>query len=146
MHDNFKRLTIWTLVLSFFIIIGAGHGIACLGLLEIVGLFHKFNIGTEDFTFSRTASYDKSLSITALFAFVGHILLVISVASKNYKIIFRTKIIGLIILWLSFYYLTHNIFDDDLSQIGFTTGLPFLIVSILLTYKILRQEFQSASG
>lgn len=56
---------------------------------------------------------------------------------------FWTKVFGLIFLWLSFFYLTHNIFNDDLSQIGFTTGLPFLIVSILLAYKILRQECQT---
>ena len=145
MNDNFKRLTIWTISLNFLIIIGAGHGIACLGLLEIVGLFHKFNIGTENFSFSLTASYDKSLSIAALFAFIGHILLIVSMTSRNYKIIFWTKAVGLIILWLSFYYLTHNLFEDDLSQISFTTGLPFLIVSIILAYKTARQEFQTVS-
>jgi hypothetical protein len=143
---NFKRLTIWTIVLSFLIIIGAGHRIACIGLLEIVGLFNKFNIGTEDFSFSLTASYDKSLSVVALFALVGHILLIISILTKNNKQLFWTKIIGLLFLWTSFYYLIHNIFGDELSQIGFFTGLPFFIVSVILAFKVVQQKYQSASG
>ena len=143
---NFKPLTIWTIVLSFLIIIGAGHGIACVGLLEIIGLFHKFNIGTEDFSFSLTASYDKSLSVVALYALVGHILLIISILTKNNKHLFWTQIIGLIFLWTSFYYLTHNIFNDELSQIGFFTGLPFFIVSVILAFKVVRQKYQSAFG
>ena len=143
---NFKRLTIWTIVLSFFIIIGAGHGIACVGLLEIVGLFHKFNIGTEDFSLSLTASYDKSLSSVALFALIGHIFLIVSILTKNIKQIFWTKTIGLFFLWASFYYLTHNISNDDLSQIGFVTGLPFFIVSIVLAFKVAKQKYQSAYG
>ncbi len=143
---NFKRLTIWTIVLSFLIIIGAGHGIACVGLLEIVGLFHKFNIGTEDFSFSLTESYDNSLSVVALFALVGHILLIISILTKNNKQLFWTQTIGLLLLWTSFYYLTHNVFNDKLSQIGLFTGLPFFTVSVMLAFKVVRQKFQSAFG
>jgi len=143
---NIKRLTIWTFVLSFFIIIGAGHGIACVGLLEIVGLFHKFNIGTEDFSLSLTASYDKSLAAVALFALVGHIFLIISILTKNYRQLFWIKIIGLLFLWTSFYYLTHNSANDNLSQIGFVTGLPFFIVSIILTFKVVKQKYQSVYG
>jgi hypothetical protein len=141
---NFKRLTIWTIILSFLIIVGAGHGIACVGLLEIVGLFHKFNIGTDDFSLSLTASYDKSLLSVALFALAGHIFLIVSILKKNIKQIIWTKIVGLFFLWTSFYYLTHNIFNDGLSQISFVTGLPFFIVSIMLTFKVAKQKHQSA--
>jgi hypothetical protein len=143
---NFKRLTIWTIVFSFFIIIGAGHGIACVGLLEIVGLFHKFNIGTENFSLSLTATYDKSLLAVALFALVGHIFLIISILTKKDNQVFWTKVIGLLFLWVSFYYLTHNTFNDELSQIGFVTGLPFLIVSMILAFRIIRQKYRSPYG
>jgi hypothetical protein len=141
---NFKQLTIWIIILSFFIIIGAGHGIACVGLLEIVGLFHKFNIGTENFSFSLTATYEKSLSAVALFALVGHILLVVSILTKNIKLIFWAKTAGLFFMWASFYYLTHNISNNNLSQISFVSGLPFFIVSIVLAFKIAKQKYQSA--
>ena len=143
---NFKRLTIWTIILSSLIIIGAGHGIGCIGLLEIVGFFNKFDIGTEDFSLSLRASYDKSLPTVALFALVGHILLLISILTKSYKKLVWTKVVGLIFLWTSFYYLTHNYFSDDLSHMGFITGIPFLIGSIILAYKVVRQTYKSTYG
>lgn len=137
---NFQRQTLWAIGLSFFIIIGAGHGIACLGLLEIVGIFHAYNIGTEDFSLSLSASYDKSLSAAALFAFVGHILLIVSLVTKTFKPHFWTTTAGLLFLWSSFYYLTHNLLIDTVAQVGFVTGLPFLIVSIILAYNLVRQR------
>jgi hypothetical protein len=144
--SRLNKLTLSTIVLSFFIIIGAGHGIGCVGLLEIVALIHKFNIGTEDFSLSFIGSYDKSLAAVGLFALVGHMLLLISIGRKAERQKFWTKVAGLIFLWTSFYYLTHNIFNDDLSQIGFVTGLPFLIVSIILAYKVVKQKLQTVYG
>ena len=143
---NSKRLPMSTIVLGRFKINAAGHGIAGVGHLEIAGLCTTLNIGTEDFSLSLIEPYDKSLSSAALFALVGHLFLIISILTKNIKKIFWTKIIGLIFLWASFYYLTHNIFNDDLSQIGFVTGLPFLIVSIMLVIKVTKQRYQSAYG
>ena len=35
---NFKELTVWIIILNFFIMIGAGHGIAPIGLFEIGGI------------------------------------------------------------------------------------------------------------
>lgn len=131
-------------MLSFFIIIGAGHGIACVGLLEIVGLLHKFDMGTEDFSLSLASSYNESISATALFAFLGHILLIISMLIKNNTLNSRIKFFGLLFLWVSFFYLTHNIFSDGLSQIGFVTGLPFFIVSIYFAYKLGVKKSQSS--
>ncbi len=32
---RFKSLTIWTIVLNLFILVGAGHGLLCIGLLEV---------------------------------------------------------------------------------------------------------------
>jgi hypothetical protein len=141
---HFKRQTFWTIGLSFFIIIGVGHGIICLGLLAIVGLFYGFNINTEDFSLSLLASYDKSLMAAALFALAGHILLILSLVTKISKTYFWTKITGLLLLWVSFYYLTHNLQVDTAAQMSFVTGLPFLIVSIVLAYNITRQKTQSA--
>jgi hypothetical protein len=141
---NFKGLTIWTIVLSFFIIIGAGHGIGCIGLIEIAAIvspFTKSNIWTDKFSLSLTADYDNSLLASALFTLIGHILLIVSLLVKNVKIRFWTKVSGLLSLWLSFYYLTHNLLHDGLSQFSFVTGLPFLIGSLLLAYGIVRQKF-----
>jgi hypothetical protein len=138
--EKYKSLTIWTIVLSFLIIIGIGHGIAFIGLLEIGGLFNWFRIGTEYFSLSLSASYDKSLAAAAIFAFGGHILLIRSLLEKRYTFIFWTKISALLFLWTSFLYLSHNIFNDNASEIGFFTGIPFFVCSIILAYKIIREN------
>jgi hypothetical protein len=140
---NFKSLTVWTIVLNFFIIVGAGHGMLCIGLLEIfsiVGVMTGHNINDDYFSLSLTVSYDKSLGAVALFSLVGQMLLIISFFIKGQKY-FWTKLLGLFFLWIGFYYLTHNIFNDSLSQVGFFVGIPFLISSGLLTYKMTK-EFQ----
>ncbi len=141
--EKLQRLTIWTIILNCFIIVGAGHGIGCIGLLEIIGLFNKFDIGTEDFSLSFSASYDKSLSAISLFALIGHIALLISVLASKVKICIWTKIIGLLFLWVSFFYLIHNAFSDNASLIGFISGIPFISISIILAIKVLKQKFHS---
>lgn len=140
---NFRTLTIWTIALSSLIIIGAGHGIACVGLLEIAGLFYKFGIGTENFSLSPMASYDNSLGAVAIFSLVGHISLVISIVTKKYSTMFRAKIVGLIFLWISFYYLTHSVFYDSLALLSLVTGIPFLVNSLILIRNIARQKSES---
>lgn len=130
-----KTITIWTIALSVFIIIGAGHGIACIGLLEIGLPFVNRSI-FEDSSFSLTASYDKSLLAAAIFMLGGHILLIFSILKKNGSYTF-VKVSGLFLLWIAFYFLAHNFYNDNVSELSFLTGIPFLICSILLIYKLL---------
>jgi hypothetical protein len=66
---NFKSLTIWTIALSFFILIGAGHGIGCIGLIELFWLQAGFGINSEDFSLSLAASY-KSLGALTLLSLI----------------------------------------------------------------------------
>jgi hypothetical protein len=139
---NFKSWTIWTITLNFFILIGAGHGLACIGLIELAGLFYGYRLGENPLSFSLTNSYEKSMGVSALFSLIGQIFLLLSLLLKKYNTIFWTRIIGLVLLWVGFYYLTHNFSDDPASQLGFFTGLPFMIMSIRLvyqTYKLHRQ-------
>jgi hypothetical protein len=83
--ETFKKSTIWTITLSLFIIIAAGHGIAFLGLIEIFGIL-SFNTGSEDFSISMSleSSYDKILGFVALLSLIGQIVLVISLFLKEY--------------------------------------------------------------
>jgi hypothetical protein len=145
---SLKSPTICTVVLNFFILVGAGHGLACLGLMELAGLFHRFEIGTEDFSLSLSANYDRSLGPAALICLIGQILLLFSLALKMNGAIFWTRIVGLVFLWVGFYYLTNNFFDvtdNTGSQLGFFTGVPFLIISIRLAYKTIKQNAVKAS-
>ena len=70
---NLNTLTYLTVVLNFFIVIAAGHGIAFIGLLEIF-LFPY--ISSEDFSFSLSDTYENSLGAVALVSLVGQCLLI----------------------------------------------------------------------
>lgn len=142
---QFKSLTTWTLVSNCLIIVGAGHGIGCLGLIEILWATEFYGIGTEDFSLSLMVSYDKSLGAVAIFSLVGQLLLIFSLLVKTNNKIFLIQQIGLVFLWIGFFYLLHHVFDDTASQIGFVTGIPFLLFSGFLFYKIRRQKRESAS-
>ncbi|RNI23116.1 hypothetical protein [Rufibacter latericius] len=131
-----KRLTILTILFNFFIVVGAGHGIGFVGIIEMALL----NYLTSDFTLSPFADYDASLPAVGLLALIGQITLIISLATKNYRFNYWLKLLGLFLLWLSFYYLTHTLFTSGLARISFAFGLPFLLCSILLFIKIIRER------
>jgi len=137
---NLKRLAILTIVLHFFIIVGFAHGIACIGLLEIFGIPTFFGMGAEDFSFSLIAEYEKSLGASALFALVGHIILITSMYIKSNNKKYRTRITGVVFLLVSFYYVAHNLFTDDAALIGFFSGLPFAICSVILLYRLKKEK------
>ncbi len=140
---KFRSLTIWTVVLNFFILIGAGHGLASIGLIEVWGIFNKFQFNAEYFSFSLTASYGDSFGPVAILFLAGQIFILLSLLLKKNNAIIWTRIVGLGFLWIGFYYLTHNFFnsaDGGLSQLSFYTGIPFLIASFRLVYKTLRRD------
>jgi hypothetical protein len=140
---KFRSLTIWTVVLNFFILIGAGHGLASIGLIEVWGIFNKFEFNAEYFSFSLTSSYEDSFGPVAILSLTGQIFLLLPLFLKKDSAIIWTRFAGLVFLWAGFYYLTHNIFnnsDSGLSQLSFYTGIPFLMVSIRLAYKTVRRD------
>ncbi len=140
---NFKSLTIWTIVLDFFILIGAGHGIGFIGLIEIFWIMKVLSgkgINDEIFSLSLMSSYEASIVAVILFAFAGQLFLIFSIIVKSSGKIFWLKIIGLSCLWISFFYLTHNLFNNSASLPGFLSGIPFIICSGLLVYRIINQR------
>ena len=144
-YDNYSNImnryiskTIWVIALNFLIIVAAGHGIACLGLIEIFWMRFFYGINTEDFSFSPFVSYDKSIGMAAMLSLTGQIFLILSLFLKRRKMHLLSQVIGLSLLWVGFFYLTHELFIDQLALFSFTTGLPFLILSILLLVNIIR--------
>jgi hypothetical protein len=140
---NFRTLTIWVVMLYFVIVVGVGHGVIFIGLLEIFMLPHFFDFSSDNFTFSLTASYDKSISASILFAFIGHVLLITSILIKRRDNKFWLKITGIFFLLLSFYYLAHNLFTDSAAKLSFFCGLPFLSCSLVLLLRIIKEKFNS---
>lgn len=142
---NLKSLTIWTIVLNFFIIVGAGHGIAFIGLLEImypIAAMTGHHINDDFLSWSLTASYEKSFGAATLFSLCGQLILISSFFIKGQKQ-FWIKSSGLLFLWIGFYYLAHNLIDDGVSELSFFAGIPFLIASGLLAYRMTRQYLNS---
>jgi hypothetical protein len=145
---DFKSLTIWTIVFNFLILAGAGHGLATVGLLEVlsfIGLLTGHSINDGYFSLSLTGSYDQSLGAVALFSFVGQILLGISFMIEGQSKTWA-KLIALFLLWMGFYYLIHNFPEESLSQLGLFSGVPFLISSGILTYRLIKEESGPASA
>ena len=131
---NFRTLTIWVALLYFVIVVGVGHGVIFIGLLEVSMVLHFFDISSSNFTFSLTASYDTSIGASMLFAFIGHVLLITSILIKRGDKKFWLKIAGIFFLLLSFYYLTHNLFTDSAAKLSFFlwTTFSFLFTSFTI--------------
>ncbi|HSZ85699.1 MAG TPA: hypothetical protein VK787_06690 [Puia sp.] len=100
-----------------------------IGIFEI-GLI-KLIIDSK-LSLSLRSSFENSIGAAALFSLIGQLLLILSLVSKKSKIVF---------LWIGFLYLTHNIFEDDnISGVSFGFGIPFLVCSFILFYKIIKDK------
>jgi hypothetical protein len=133
------RLSNWTILADLLIIIGAGHGIVPLGLMEPF-IIHHFK--SEYFSFALKNSYDNSIGAAALFSMSGQLLLLASMFVKNAKGIFYSKALGLFFMWTGFLYLTHSMFQgNSLATFTFFTGLPFLTLSVLLCIQLIKVSF-----
>lgn len=69
-----------------------------------------------------------------MIAFIGHIVMFVAFVVKGQKSISLIQNTGIILLWLAYVYIIHDI-ENTLSLIGLVTGLPFIIVSGRLFYK-----------
>jgi len=71
-------------------------------------------------------------------------LLIFSLFIKINRIKNLTALIGILILWVSVYFLTSGNWNyDSLYELAFWTSIPFLISSIILTYLIIKNIKQN---
>ena len=134
---SINRLLILTIVFNILILIGAGHGIGFLGLIEVIGLKAFFQ---GDVKLSLTGSYDDRLFTSATIAIVGQIMLVIAYFQRQKLKKFRVIYVGLFILFFSFIILTKDILNSSLDSFSFWTGIPFLVFAILLLVRTIRNH------
>ena len=124
-----NRLIVLTIVFNFLILIGAGHGIGILGLMEIVGL-NEFIQGYVKF--SLTGNYNDRLFTAATIAAIGQIILLVAYF-RNFQVQkFRIIYVGLFILFVSYFILTNDLFNSTLDIFSFWAGTPFFVLSIIL--------------
>ena len=122
------RLKIWTLISHAFIIIGLGHGIATLGIIEFFWL-------STIFESSHSSGEDGhvSLAILQLVAFMclaGQIGIVASIflggPSFNKWMYFG----GLCLLWGSVITYAYGIRNDNYAHLAVLSCLPFFYCTI----------------
>lgn len=125
-----NKLIILTLVANVLTIIGAGHGIAFLGILEFVTVFTWNN--SADYT----SDYDKNLPLVSLLSLLGQMLLVVSIFFKRKTLILS----ALMMLWIAIGILVKDLFENSIARLSFFSSTPFLALSIILFQKCLKKQ------
>ena len=105
---NFRTFTIWTIVLSFLIVISVANNVSLFGIFELYTIFDLKEIGADDFSLSLNAFHDQLVIAASIFMFLGQIFLFVSTYTEKQWIVFRMKITGILFLWLGFFYLIHH--------------------------------------
>ena len=134
---SINRLVILTIVLNFFILVGVGHGIGFLGLLEIFGIKELIK---GDFKFSLPGNYDDRLFAAATIAVIGQIILTIAYFSKTQVQKSTAIYAGLFVLFFSYFILTIDFFNSTLDSFSFWAGTPFLVLATLLVVKTVKNH------
>ncbi|MBX3256162.1 MAG: hypothetical protein KF862_18640 [Chitinophagaceae bacterium] len=122
-----RKLKTWTIISHGLIVIGAGHGIFCLFIIEIWAFPY---LTKENFSFSFS-SVDNHLPVIGLTTFLGQIALIFSLAHNKEKLRNISHIIGLCMLWLSIIYFTYDAGRDSYMHIALLTAIPFAICTII---------------
>ena len=138
--NNIKKTKLYTILFHSLIIIGAGHGIGIMGIFDVIGIIQIPEIYKNGIIFNINGDYQDRLSLVVIFSLIGKIILITSLF-LNKNII---TLIGIIILWISVYFLTSGNWSYDwLYGFSFLTSIPFLIYSIKLTKLILENIEQN---
>ncbi|MBE9662883.1 hypothetical protein [Mucilaginibacter myungsuensis] len=131
MANTGNKLTIGTIAANGLILIGAGHGVGPLLVLEIIFLTGGYG-SLNELKFSMTGSYNSTITAACLFSFIGTVTLFISLF--NVPKLYRVT--GIVSLWVGFIYIVHSFFrGDNIAAFSFWTGTPFLVCSMILFVK-----------
>ena len=123
-------LRILTIASSLIIIIGAGHGVAPIGLFEFAMLSDLRNLH-----FNISGNYDDRLRTVALLSLLGQCFLISSFFfDSNLKQ--KLTLTGCLILFAAVFILTTD--PQNLSTLSFLTALPFIATALFLSIKELR--------
>lgn len=125
MIEPHRKLTIAVLIASLCMLIGVGHGIGPIVILEVMIPFHH----NYPLSFALERKYEDNLAASAIFLFAGQMLLLFTTVKRQIP----GRLFALFVLWVGFFYLVHGIFiSDSLAWFSFCTGLPFLTMSVVL--------------
>lgn len=129
-----RNSLILTIILHSFIILGVGHGIGIMGIIDIASIPNLI----DDYGFTLSGEFNDKIMSIGLISLIGKVLLIISIFLKRefYKRIL--EIVGIILLWTSVYFLSSgNWRYNSVYEIAFWTSIPFLISSLNSMFLIL---------
>lgn len=116
-----------TIILHSFIIIGVGHGIGIMGIIDIASIPNLI----EDYGLTLNGKFSDKIMTIGLISLVGKILLIFSLFLKTELFERILEIVGILLLWISVYFLTSgNWRYNSVYEIAFWTSIPFLISSL----------------
>ena len=141
MNKTLGTQTAIVLACNLFIVIPAGHGIGFLALIEIAVLFFR----SYEFTLSIN-KYEDTFGLASIFSFVGQLVLLGSFFINKQKVFAGLLITALAWLFLGFFFLTfRSLQGETLATISFVTGIPFIISSVILVSKLIKQPLEEES-
>tara|TARA_R100000935_G_C2696741_1_gene108693 strand:- start:32 stop:493 length:462 start_codon:yes stop_codon:yes gene_type:complete len=136
--SNIKKIKIFTIILHSLIIIGAGHGIGILLFFDFLSIPDLFRNGLK---YNLNADYQDRLMLVGLISVIGKIIMIFSLFVKTMRIKNLTGLSGILLLWISVYFLTSGNWSyNSLYEFSFWTSVPFLISSVLLTILIIKNS------
>ena len=132
-----RNSIILSIILHSFIILGVGHRIGIMGMIDIASIPNLI----DGYGFTLNGEFGDKIMSIGLISLIGKILLIISIFLKSelYKKLF--EIIGIILLWTSVYFLTSGNWSYNfVYAIAFWTSIPFLISSLNSAFLIFRKH------
>lgn len=141
-----KRLLLWTICLQGLIFIALGHGGGVLFFLDLFALV-EFTAFVNEKNFNPfTLDIAHNIGFVVTLSFLGKLFIVIALFIKRKRRFLILSFIGLIQLWLSFFYLAYDFPNNKESYTAFITGLPFLILSVLFIILVCVQRKNQTVG
>jgi hypothetical protein len=123
-----KQLKIWILLTQAFIVIGAGHGIAPLLLVEAAGAIRPFKEGFfED-------KLGQAVFLFSIMTFVGQLVTIYSIYSKSVFFKKRLQIVGVSLLFIGTLFICSVVYFDPSTVALYVTCLPFVICVFLTMF------------
>jgi hypothetical protein len=136
LKKNKRNSIILTVILHSFIILGVGHGIGIMGIIDIASIPNLI----ENYGFTLNGEFSDKIMTIGLISLIGKILLIISLFLKTKLCERILEIVGILLLWISVYFLTSGNWNyNSVYEIAFWTSIPFLISSLCLAYLIIQK-------
>ena len=121
------KLKVWTIITHWIILIGFGHGILALGVIDILWFPYFTKPG---FTFLPAADIEHKLPMVGLLGILGTIILGYSIKTTNEKRKIISHVAGLALLWLCIFYFVYKLELDSYTHFATLTAFPFLFCTL----------------